>query len=243
MRSRWDHPRSRGVYSFVPSDVEVLSGSSPLARGLLDVGLFLCVRRRIIPARAGFTMTNLKNSYGRSDHPRSRGVYCVAVRVSDGAPGSSPLARGLHYYYNEIGLESGIIPARAGFTSPNFGGAAQMGDHPRSRGVYDHVNTRNTFYYGSSPLARGLRTELLKPRVRTRIIPARAGFTKFLANVSKEAGDHPRSRGVYQYCPGRQSLVGGSSPLARGLRTHRRFSPARCGIIPARAGFTGAPFT
>ena len=111
-----DHPRSRGVYSFVPSDVEVLSGSSPLARGLLDVGLFLCVRRRIIPARAGFTMTNLKNSYGRSDHPRSRGVYCVAVRVSDGAPGSSPLARGLHLQILEELRKWGIIPARAGFT-------------------------------------------------------------------------------------------------------------------------------
>ena len=183
-------------------------------------------------------MTNLKNSYGRSDHPRSRGVYCVAVRVSDGAPGSSPLARGLHYYYNEIGLESGIIPARAGFTSPNFGGAAQMGDHPRSRGVYDHVNTRNTFYYGSSPLARGLPSSLRTSPRRRGIIPARAGFTNIVRVGKAWSGDHPRSRGVYGHTDASPPQGAGSSPLARGLRVRRLRDAGGCWIIPARAGFT-----
>ena len=50
-----DHPRSRGVYSHLRSSWRILTGSSPLARGLPRAR---CARRnncRIIPARAGFT--------------------------------------------------------------------------------------------------------------------------------------------------------------------------------------------
>ena len=51
-------------------------------------------------------------------------------------------------------------------------------------------------------------------------------------------GDHPRSRGVYPSTPSRRSLVGGSSPLARGLLGHALGVEPADGIIPARAGFT-----
>mgnify|MGYP001641158710 CR=1 FL=1 len=94
------------------------------------------------------------------------------------------------------------------------------------------------FEYGSSPLARGL---LNLPGVRKsvgRIIPARAGFTTIPVGRLALIGDHPRSRGVYDdrgaQCPG----VGGSSPLARGLRVSCGFRRRGPRIIPARAGFT-----
>ena len=58
-----DHPRSRGVYiRRVDRDAEQL-GSSPLARGLLPVGVPDADRLGIIPARAGFTVPV---AYGQS---------------------------------------------------------------------------------------------------------------------------------------------------------------------------------
>ena len=50
-----DHPRSRGVYFPGASITCLMTGSSPLARGLPHVGPLGGHDRRIIPARAGFT--------------------------------------------------------------------------------------------------------------------------------------------------------------------------------------------
>ena len=74
-RVGWDHPRSRGVYGTVSSDAERRQGSSPLARGLLQVRRTHEPRARIIPARAGFTGSVVGSSLVGGDHPRSRGVY------------------------------------------------------------------------------------------------------------------------------------------------------------------------
>ena len=70
------------------------------------------------------------------------------------------------------------------------------------------------------------------------IIPARAGFTYATAANDNVSKDHPRSRGVYFRLFTVNMILGGSSPLARGLPllTHLRSSSRR--IIPARAGFT-----
>ena len=50
--------------------------------------------------------------------------------------GSSPLARGLPQIHALHLTAHGIIPARAGFTSPIRLMSASQKDHPRSRGVY-----------------------------------------------------------------------------------------------------------
>ena len=70
------------------------------------------------------------------DHPRSRGVYKEALAYLDEQGGSSPLARGLRYTVAHIKTDSGIIPARAGFTLVNDVQDERRRDHPRSRGVY-----------------------------------------------------------------------------------------------------------
>ena len=54
-RRRRDHPRSRGVYARILDYGEAGCGSSPLARGLLEVHTIFGEFERIIPARAGFT--------------------------------------------------------------------------------------------------------------------------------------------------------------------------------------------
>ena len=70
-----DHPRSRGVYLAHTRSVKTHDGSSPLARGLPRTATGLPAARRIIPARAGFTVVRGRGYYARRDHPRSRGVY------------------------------------------------------------------------------------------------------------------------------------------------------------------------
>ena len=70
-----DHPRSRGVYPSGRPGRLASSGSSPLARGLLRIIRERECRKRIIPARAGFTAEYIVGDVWRE--------------------GSSPLARGL----------------------------------------------------------------------------------------------------------------------------------------------------
>ena len=172
----------------------------------------------IIPARAGFTPLDLPSRQEYLDHPRSRGVYALML------PGSwSP-----HW----------IIPARAGFTAVGEQGDLLGRDHPRSRGVYCPTRCRAPCTSGSSPLARGLRRRRLDDDPHTGIIPARAGFTEQCVDAVDAIRDHPRSRGVYTPASTVPAIVGGSSPLARGLRRRRRTGHDQVRIIPARAGFT-----
>ena len=113
-----DHPRSRGVYPRSSRRGISIRGSSPLARGLLREYRLGLPARRIIPARAGFTPWRGPVPGPAWDHPRSRGVYPISTRPRGRWTGSSPLARGL---LDEIGVRNGnggIIPARAGFTTP-----------------------------------------------------------------------------------------------------------------------------
>ena len=131
-----DHPRSRGVYDPHPQQVP---------RSV-----------RIIPARAGFTVRRRGQADQREDHPRSRGVYERVTVPSNTEAGSSPLARGLRAPPSRWGAFRGIIPARAGFTSPAPEDPAGHRDHPRSRGVYHRWTAGSSPGSGSSPLARGL---------------------------------------------------------------------------------------
>ena len=93
-----DHPRSRGVYRIPVRGDPIEEGSSPLARGLRRCRSRCSPGGRIIPARAGFTLTT---------------IISTLMNV-----GSSPLARGLLLNALEFGGQIGIIPARAGFTRP-----------------------------------------------------------------------------------------------------------------------------
>ena len=152
-----DHPRSRGVYAGPVSAEATWDGSSPLARGLHGGLLVGPGEPRIIPARAGFTFHAGCRLPSHGDHPRSRGVYYGLWLYRLKNDGSSPLARGLPPWPSPAHLDLRIIPARAGFTVflPVFVGGAQ--DHPRSRGVYLSTLGRLGHWFGSSPLARGLR--------------------------------------------------------------------------------------
>ena len=94
----------------------VVSGSSPLARGLHVILSAGNEGGGIIPARAGFTCPAGRASSVPTDHPRSRGVYWTPATVESPVSGSSPLARGLPRGTPARVRLLGIIPARAGFT-------------------------------------------------------------------------------------------------------------------------------
>ena len=213
-----DHPRSRGVYPSPMTTGPGVRGSSPLARGLPLVSELPARAIGIIPARAGFTHGFLSSCVGPQDHPRSRGVYCPRGR-------------------NEL-IRQRIIPARAGFTSAGFTVQYSYVDHPRSRGVYLAAASGVVCSWGSSPLARGLLCQYIRPACPRRIIPARAGFTRFDSSHGRDDTDHPRSRGVYSSPSPNNPKGNGSSPLARGLPITPFSIPPRERIIPARAGFT-----
>ena len=174
--------------------------------------------RGIIPARAGFTSGRTPSAPRTWDHPRSRGVYARISLPTLVRGGSSPLARGLLLCISCFVRSSRIIPARAGFTHRWPARARSPQDHPRSRGVYTGVRFTNSESRGSSPLARGLHLPGGRGNVRRRIIPARAGFTGVMNPLILESQDHPRSRGVYGLPCDHLDALGGSSPLARGLR-------------------------
>ena len=179
--------------------------------------LFARLRRRIIPARAGFTQTSQPPLRRGGDHPRSRGVYSIRSNRTITPGGSSPLARGLLGRSSLDDVRHRIIPARAGFTPIAWPKSGSPRDHPRSRGVYAQNTTRSIGYGGSSPLARGLPPRPTAPGSSGGIIPARAGFTVGLSRLRSLRSDHPRSRGVYnEWEPSRDAALG-SSPLARGL--------------------------
>ena len=234
----WDHPRSRGVYTWSGAPVSGPVGSSPLARGLRQDHELHLLGHRIIPARAGFTHRRVPLEFPLGDHPRSRGVYDPGALLAFAEEGSSPLARGLRTRGWRAPAGAGIIPARAGFTPPTPSATPGPTDHPRSRGVYAPDTPSTHSRSGSSPLARGL-PGILRPQPDgRRIIPARAGFTGVGFDVASSAGDHPRSRGVYSSRAGPVRVAEGSSPLARGLRRRLVVGESARGIIPARAGFT-----
>ena len=136
--------------------------------------------------------------------------------------GSSPLARGLRHPNGLVDSTARIIPARAGFTPTPGRRPGSPWDHPRSRGVYSTTARSPAPSAGSSPLARGLRRADQQPAAALRIIPARAGFTGTCATRPPATPDHPRSRGVYSMDAVKWESVGGSSPLARGLRKGRK---------------------
>ena len=242
-RADADHPRSRGVYLCARPRGSRRGGSSPLARGLQAERGCYWHDRRIIPARAGFTRWTARSGQCLPDHPRSRGVYRVPAWMASAAFGSPPLARGLLGLVGGGRQVAGIIPARAGFTSPSAVRARAYADHPRSRGVYATPRPGITIANGSSPLARGLLQFGAGSLGESRIIPARAGFTKTKRTAATTSGDHPRSRGVYLLLLRFRVGAAGSSPLARGLHGYELSHVQQAGIIPARAGFTALPGT
>ncbi len=112
----WDHPRMRGEHIRKNTKNDTPKGSSPHARGTLQLNIKLCGIGGIIPACAG--NTGIRSIVRRitRDHPRMRGEHSTLKVFLDAILGSSPHARGTPTIRPLAGKGDGIIPACAGNT-------------------------------------------------------------------------------------------------------------------------------
>ena len=232
------HPRSRGEHLSPVWWNSCTVGSSPLARGTRLHIERHALGHGLIPARAGNTPLCVRWACPSWAHPRSRGEHTSAAAGSSPVRGSSPLARGTLLTIFD-GLKAvGLIPARAGNTRSFTDSLSLRRAHPRSRGEHRRKSPIPPHKLGSSPLARGTRTQELPVVTVAGLIPARAGNTRSSHGHHRVDGAHPRSRGEHR-CASRCRLVWlGSSPLARGTRVDQLVPGHVFGLIPARAGNT-----
>ena len=178
--------------------------------------LHLKERERLIPARAGNTRARWRVLGRVSAHPRSRGEHALLRCVPWWCFGSSPLARGTLISFLAPIVAFRLIPARAGNTGSHTGGIVICPAHPRSRGEHMGNHSFLARGCGSSPLARGTHSFVLRRYCCARLIPARAGNTRSARHASKNFSAHPRSRGEHTTTFERNRKCPGSSPLARG---------------------------
>ena len=175
-------------------------------------------QRRIIPARAGPTHGRWKAPSATTDHPRSCGANIGSCVNNIIGFGSSPLVRGQRHARQRRVHRQRIIPARAGPTSESFALPFLVPDHPRSCGANVTIKIRSRHSDGSSPLVRGQPFAFGIVRGDARIIPARAGPTRWFKPSRRRRPDHPRSCGANHVVIGFHDVLCGSSPLVRGQR-------------------------
>ena len=216
-RAARDHPRSRGEYGLSLPPLMAHMGSSPLSRGIPSTPLVVSRPIRIIPALAGNTIYGRSKQGKTTDHPRSRGEYDLRAQQARKDDGSSPLSRGILMGRADQASLERIIPALAGNTLMRRPPSIVQGDHPRSRGEYRPPRAQSCRRYGSSPLSRGIPSQLFNRHFPSRIIPALAGNTYITLLPQNFRWDHPRSRGEYRRVTRGLSRVLGSSPLSRGI--------------------------
>mgnify|MGYP000862786593 CR=1 FL=1 len=95
--------------------------------------------------------------------------------------------------------------------------------------------------WGSSPHTRGAQRHAGLVQVVGRIIPAYAGSTVVLNQITQVGGDHPRIRGEHPVCTTPTCAKPGSSPHTRGALGACSASILVRRIIPAYAGSTSSP--
>ena len=214
------------------------TGSSPHTRGAhvpVAPGRSLS---GIIPAYAGSTGGFLSRSAFPQDHPRIRGEHADGVLTRMSIGGSSPHTRGAPGRRREASGPEGIIPAYAGSTASSPRRASRSPDHPRIRGEHSLPCGASTNGTGSSPHTRGAPPRKPPPVVGGRIIPAYAGSTIALSNMSRRDQDHPRIRGEHRAIAVQLVDNLGSSPHTRGARRTGWLMVDDGRIIPAYAGST-----
>ena len=173
-----DHPRACGANQSVRPRFAFAVGSSPRVRGKQSTSAQRMVPRRIIPARAGQTHWRRKPPPYWQDHPRACGANSPTRRVMLSMVGSSPRVRGKRRHHRQHDRLRRIIPARAGQTAAHRCRCSPAADHPRACGANWMSSSRRRAICGSSPRVRGKLRRQCRPKIRVRIIPARAGQTK-----------------------------------------------------------------
>ena len=172
-----DHPRVRGEHASWARSVPKTLGSSPRARGALEIPFHVSPFDGIIPACAGSTTAYPMKVDRPGDHPRVRGEHQTDTQAILEGQGSSPRARGARRRGCSRPGGGGIIPACAGSTTARPAHSPAGGDHPRVRGEHNVAGCPRTSHPGSSPRARGALLGRAEAAHEHGIIPACAGST------------------------------------------------------------------
>ena len=128
------HPRLRGELNCYRAARRDYYGSSPLARGTLNIPIGDLTVSRFIPACAGNSTAAAANIISAPVHPRLRGELELGRVVLDSKDGSSPLARGTHDNDHLPPFGSRFIPACAGNSLRSWITFSWTPVHPRLRG-------------------------------------------------------------------------------------------------------------
>ena len=116
--------------------------------------------------------------------------------------GTSPRARGKLVPARHGYSWGRNIPACAGKTVRNDGGACRSSEHPRVRGENLNTDAHVTNVTGTSPRARGKLPPQPQFSPHRRNIPACAGKTQlFCQTVTALLGTSPRARGKHKLFP------------------------------------------
>ena len=218
-------------------------GSSPRVRGKHGAVVVVLDAQRLIPARAGKTAPAWRAHLRRWAHPRACGENTAACWRCQPSDGSSPRVRGKPEREHVLRARPRLIPARAGKTNLARGKAGARRAHPRACGENGDAPYSMSQYQGSSPRVRGKLATAVREALAARLIPARAGKTSSSSGPTSGTWAHPRACGEN---PGESRRLGpgvGSSPRVRGKQRAGDAGARLHGLIPARAGKTGAPFT
>ncbi len=195
--SRTVHPRRRGEHAVGDDTPVSTNGSSPQARGTLELGALMTEVARFIPAGAGNTVWHATRALPWAVHPRRRGEHLNNSALALAFFGSSPQARGTHLAFALRALFRQFIPAGAGNTAGEALLMRPLTVHPRRRGEHLLARRTPTSAPGSSPQARGTPCMAMDRPASFRFIPAGAGNTGTCRSAKPARPVHPRRRGEH----------------------------------------------
>ena len=112
------HPRRCGEHQKANALPQLHYGSSPQVRGTPFIWIAARHQIRFIPAGAGNTMPDVKNTTPNPVHPRRCGEHVGALGLGGYTGGSSPQVRGTRRPEARQGFAGRFIPAGAGNTLP-----------------------------------------------------------------------------------------------------------------------------
>ncbi len=169
------HPRERGERSSGKVLRPLNHGSSPRARGTVQILCGPFALPRFIPASAGNGFRWPRRLWPAPVHPRERGERAVVATICTDCGGSSPRARGTDRRSRRTAAKSRFIPASAGNGRPPRVRRRACTVHPRERGERVSAPVAMRSNSGSSPRARGTGTRSHLDLTQPRFIPASAG--------------------------------------------------------------------
>ena len=205
-------------------------------RGKVDQQSMLCSCKGITPAYAGKSLSKLKGSLKRGDHPRLCGEKAKnPVRYSCKL-GSPPPMRGKVVLLSYDFVLPGITPAYAGKRKIPQIVASKCRDHPRLCGEKVDSTFSLLIVRGSPPPMRGKAIRKYWELGTPRITPAYAGKSLLHRNNQDQNEDHPRLCGEKATMRRFSCTLSGSPPPMRGkvllyvvLQIWDRITPAYAG--------------